>query len=347
MDKRFIKALEKARRGRLLQYDDILVLLSAGPQEQVELFTLADRVRRRYMGDEVHIRGIIEFSNYCVRQCCYCGLRAANTGVKRYRLSEEVIVHTAQKAYRLGYRTVVLQSGEDPYYSIERLARIIRRIKMETGLAVTMSVGERSFADYQRMREAGADRYLLKQETSDPVLFAKLRPQTILEDRVRCLKWLKELGFQIGSGNMVGLPGQTMETLVRDLVLMRELDVDMAGIGPFIPHPKTPLAGNPGGTLVMTLKVLAVARLIMPDVNFPATTALETIHSGGRKLALQCGANVIMPNITPVACRAHYSIYPNKAGTKEEPEECLCSINKLVGELGRKVSTGLGDRIKI
>ena len=342
----FADAINKHQRGLALEHNDITALLSAGPQEQEELFALADTVRQRYVGDEVHLRGIIEFSNYCTKQCHYCGLRAANKIVKRYRLSEDDILYTTQRAHKLGLKTVVLQSGEDPFYSVKQLARIIQHIKHETGMAVTMSVGERPYADYQRMREAGADRYLLKQETSDADLFARLRPQTTLAGRVQCLKWLKELGFQVGSGNMVGLPGQTTDTLARDLELMRELDVDMAGIGPFIAHPQTPLDGKPGGTLDMTLKVLAVARLIMPDVNLPATTALETIHPSGRKLALQSGANVIMPNITPLTCRQHYSIYPNKAGIKDEPEDSLTTVKNLIGELGRVIGTEAGNRIK-
>ena len=343
----FAGAINKQRHGIALEHNDITALLSAGSQEQEELFALADTVRQRYVGEEVHLRGIIEFSNYCTRQCHYCGLRAANKEVQRYRLSEEEILFTTQRAHKLGLKTVVLQSGEDPFYSVEQLASIITHIKQETGIAVTMSVGERPYADYQRLREAGADRYLIKQETSDADLFARLRPQTTLAGRVQCLKWLKGLGFQAGSGNMVGLPGQTIDTLARDLELMRKLDVDMAGIGPFIAHPQTPLAGEAAGTLDMTLKVLAVARLIMPDINLPSTTALETLHPGGRKLALQCGANVVMPNITPLICREHYSIYPNKAGIKDEPEESLAVVKNLISELGRVVGSERGDRIKI
>ncbi|ACV61136.1 Radical SAM domain protein [Desulfofarcimen acetoxidans DSM 771] len=342
----FAKAINKQLSGLVLEHREILALLAAGPKEQQELFALADAVRKRYVGDAVHLRGIIEFSNYCCRQCHYCGLRSANKDVKRYRLGEEDILLAVRRAVKVGLKTVVLQSGEDRFYSLEQLVRIVRLIKQSTGMAVTLSLGERSYSDYERLREAGADRYLLKQETSDEGLFVRLRPKTTLAGRVQCLKWLKELGFEIGSGNMVGLPGQSTGTLARDLELMRELDVDMAGIGPFIAHPQTPLAGMPGGTLDMTLKTLAVARLLMPEVNLPSTTALETLYPGGRKLALQCGANVVMPNITPVSCRRHYSIYPNKAGIKDEPEECLDSVKKLIAELGRVVGTDRGDRNK-
>lgn len=343
----FITAVNRYRQGHVLEQEHVIALLSAGPHESEELFVLADEVRRHYVGDQVHLRGIIEFSNYCSRQCHYCGLRFGNQKVRRYRLSAADIIITAFNARRAGFQTVVLQSGEDSFYSADRLVYIIRRIKKETAMAVTISVGERSCRDYQKMREAGADRYLIKQETSDPALFARLRPLTTLQGRLQCLKWLKELGYETGSGNMVGLPGQTLVTLARDLELMRELDVDMAGIGPFLPHPDTPLAQKPAGTAEMALKVLAVARLMMPDINLPATTAIETLHPQGRKLALQCGANVIMPNITPQACREHYSIYPHKAGGEGEIGEIIFAVKRLIYELGRDVGRGYGNREKI
>lgn len=343
----FQATLKKAEAGRNLTRPDVVTLLSAdGPEETKELFDAANRVRQKYMGDEVHLRGIIEFSNHCDRNCLYCGLRCGNTRLQRYRIEPDQIVEIARRATWLGYRTIVLQSGEDPWYTAETLAGVIRRLKNDLEVAVTVCVGDRSREDYEAWKEAGADRYLLKHETRDEKLFARLRPGTRFEERESRLKWLRELGYQVGSGNMVGLPGQSVESIADDLLFLRDLDVEMAGIGPFIPHPETPLATAAGGTLEMTLKTLATARLLMPWAHLPATTAVGSIDKMGRQQALGCGANVVMPNITPGAYRERYQIYPNKICLNEEPEHCRPCIEGIIRSVGRKVGTGYGHSPK-
>ncbi|AEG59899.1 [FeFe] hydrogenase H-cluster radical SAM maturase HydE [Desulforamulus ruminis] len=347
MREEFVKALSRAGSGEELNRREIITLLQAEPgEEENQLFALADKVRQRYLGDEVHLRGIIEFSNYCRNDCLYCGLRRSNSNIKRYRIPVEEIVAAAKHAADLGYGTIVLQSGEDFHYSGEELAEIIRRVKGVSNFAITACVGERSREDYERMREAGADRYLLKHETADPELFAKLRPGTTLEERVKRLNWLRELGYQVGSGNMVGLPEQTPETLADDILLMKELDVEMAGMGPFIPHHQTPMKDCPPGDVGLTLKALAVARLVLPQTHLPATTALGTLNPEGRQMALGCGANVIMPNLSPAQYREMYAIYPEKAGSKEDADESHERITSLVKKVGRTVSKGRGDSPK-
>lgn len=320
----------------------LLTLLSADPADSGTLFAAADLVREHNLGDEVHLRGIIEFSNCCVKNCRYCGLRRDNRRLVRYRLGPDEILTAAREAAALGIKTIVLQSGEDPYYSADMLAGLIYRLKEELDVAVTLSLGDRPREDYRLMRRAGADRYLLKHETADPALFAALRPGTTLTDRLRHLYWLRELGYEVGSGNMVGLPGQTLNTLVEDILLLRELGVEMAGIGPFIPHPDTPLTGCPAGSLELTLKVLAVTRLVLPRAHLPATTALGSIHPDGRRRGLLCGADVIMPNVTPLLYRSRYQIYPGKVGLSATPSEAVAAARSLIQSLGRRVGRGYG-----
>ncbi|WP_018084957.1 [FeFe] hydrogenase H-cluster radical SAM maturase HydE [Desulfurispora thermophila] len=334
-------ALAQIRQGRVEQAA-LEQLLAAGEADMPLLRAAADEVRRQTVGEAVHLRAIIEFSNYCRKNCLYCGLRRDNHTLARYRLEDEQILAAADSAHRLGYRTVVLQSGEDPHYSAGKIARLVERIKEKYDLAITLSLGERSKEDYCLWRRAGADRYLLKQETADEALFRFLKPDTSLKQRLNCLYWLKELDYQVGSGNMVGLPGQSLSTLARDILLMRQLQVDMAGIGPFLPHPQTPLKDFPAGQLNLCLKTLAVARLSLPGAHLPATTALSTLHPSGRELALQWGANVIMPNLTPLAVRDKYLIYPQKADIIEEPEKTLVQINSLLARLNRPVAAGPG-----
>ena len=347
MKNSFSSALAKAAEGIELNKQDMLALLQAQKKdEENQLFTLANQVRQQHFGNEVHLRGIIEFSNYCRNDCHYCGLRRSNKEIARYRIPLEEIISTAKHAAELGYGTIVLQAGEDSYYSGEQLAEIVQRVKEAGNFAITVCVGERSREDYALMREAGADRYLLKHETADPLLFSELRPGTTLDERLEKLNWLRELGYQVGSGNMVGLPGQNIETLAQDILLLRELDVEMAGIGPFIPHQQTPLKECPPGDLSLTLKTLAVARLVLPKAHLPATTAVGTLHPEGRKMALRCGANVIMPNLSPASYRAKYQIYPEKAGSKENADESHEKISNLIAEVGRTISKGRGDSPK-
>lgn len=334
--------IARAEAGADLSRDELTCLLSLGGEEQKALFAAADRVRARVMGDGVHLRGLIEFSNICRMDCCYCGIRRSNRHVRRYRMTPEEIVAAAQGAWRLGYGSVVLQSGEGDALDPEELAGVVRQIKATTPLAVTLSVGERTREEYALWRQAGADRFLLRHETADPELFARLRPGRRLEQRIQCLLWLRELGYQVGSGFMVGLPGQTVGTLADDILLLKRLNVEMAGIGPFIPAPHTPLADAAPGTVEQTLNAVACVRLTIQDAHVPATTALGSIHPRGRQLALACGANVIMPNVTPGKYREHYQLYPNKICLREEPEQCApCVAALIVGE-GRFVATGPG-----
>jgi biotin synthase len=273
MRKAFAEALERAADGRELSREDLQVLLGADEQESASLFELADEVRSRFVGEDVHLRGLIEFSNYCAGNCLYCGLRKNNRRLVMYRMSPAEIRESARRAAGLGCRTIVLQSGEDGFYTAEVLADLISRLKEELDVAITLSIGDRTWAEYALLKEAGTDRYLLKFETSDPRLFKALRPGTTLEERLKRIAWLKELGYQVGSGNIVGLPGQSLETLVGDILLLRGMGVEMAGIGPFIPGDRTPLGRFPPGTLEQVLKTLALARLVLPRAHLPATTA--------------------------------------------------------------------------
>ena len=245
------------------------------------------------MGDEILLRGIIEFSNYCERNCLYCGLRKGNSKLSCYRMSEDEIIATAEQIKKTGIPTVVLQSGEDSFYTTDVICRLIERIRKETDLIITLSIGERALNDYKAFQQAGANRYLLKHETAHAEIYKYLRPGCKWNDRLQCLRWLKELGFETGTGNMVGLPGQTTEILADDLLVMKYLDADMLGIGPFIPHPDTPLAGIDNDDLDTVLRVIAVARLITRNTNIPATTALATLHSLGTTAGAtgrgQCG----------------------------------------------------------
>ena len=316
------------------------------PERVSHLFQEADHIRKVYMGDEVHIRGIIEFSNYCRKNCLYCGLRNSNDQLIRYRMNLEEIFQAAQEAKRLDFKTVVLQSGEDPFYSAEDIGFLVQRIKKNLNLAVTLCLGERTYEDYRKFREAGADRYLLKFETSSPCLFNRLKPDSSYPERLRCLEWLKELGYQVGSGNMVGLPHQTLESLAEDILLFQELNLDMIGIGPFIPHPDTPLKDARKGELETVLKVVALTRLVTRNTHIPATTAVGTLYPAGRQKALQCGANVIMPNATPMEFRRHYQIYPNKICLNESPQNCRFCIEAMVTSLGRKVAANFGHTVK-
>ncbi|MCL6580580.1 MAG: [FeFe] hydrogenase H-cluster radical SAM maturase HydE [Firmicutes bacterium] len=287
-------------------------LRAAGP-ERTALRRAADEVRAATVGPVVHLRALIEFSNRCVQRCLYCGLRRDNAALERYALEPDNIVHLALEAARAGYATVVLQSGEDPAYTCETIARVVGRIKdAQPGLAVTLSVGERPRRDYAAWRAAGADRYLLKHETSDPVLYASLRPGRRLEQRLRCAEWLRELGYEVGLGNIVGLPGQTEASLVGDLELLARFEPEMVGVGPFIPHPDTPLAGAAPGSADLTVDFLALTRLLLPRANLPATTALATLDRAARVEALRAGANVLMVNVGPTERRRLYAIYPHR-----------------------------------
>ena len=307
------------------------------------LFSLADKVRRENVGDEVHLRGLIEFSNICHCFCKYCGLRCENKELDRYRILPDDIVKYAQKAVEMGYKTIVLQSGEDVFYTKEILCDIIRRIK-EFDVALTLSIGERSFEDYKAFRDCGADRYLIRIETTDKDLYKKMHPNMSFENRVRCLKDLKKLGYEVGTGCLVGLPEQTVESLADDILFFKEINADMIGIGPFIAHPHTPLKDMPNGNFTLALKVMALTRILLKNINIPATTAMETLNPNGRIIALQSGANVVMPNVTTTEYRAKYEIYPNKICINENPSQCFNCIGGKIRSIGRTISKDYGFR---
>lgn len=322
-----------------LDKQKIIELLTTTDAET--LYKQADKIRHENVGDEVHLRGLIEFSNICRNNCLYCGIRRGNAQVKRYHMSENELIETARKASEIGFKTIVMQSGEDMYYTQARLCRIIEQIK-KFDVAVTLSIGERSYEDYKAFREAGADRYLMRIETTNKELYHKLDPQMSWQHRYDCLMMIKELGYELGSGIMVGLPEQTVESIAEDLLFLKKIGVDMAGIGPFIPHPQTPLAQEKGGTLELALRTMAVMRLLMPDINIPATTAMESLHPQGRIKALQAGANVVMPNVTEGEYRRLYELYPNKICVNDTPVHCRSCIGLKIMSIGRKIGNGYG-----
>ena len=308
------------------------------------LFSLADKTREEYVGDEVHLRGLIEFSNICKRQCKYCGLRCEDKFIDRYRISKENIISYAEHAVNMGYKTIVLQSGEDEYYNTDLMCEIIAGIK-KLGVALTLSIGEKTYEEYKAFKEAGADRYLIRIETTDKTLYNQMHPNMDFDNRVRCLENLDRLGYEVGTGCLVGLPNQTIESLADDILFFKEINADMVGIGPFIPHPHTPLKDSATGSFTLALKVMALTRILLKDINIPATTAMETLNPNGRIIALQSGANVVMPNVTTTEYRAKYEIYPNKICINENPDKCKGCISAKIQSIGRTVSTSFGFRV--
>lgn len=308
------------------------------------LFSLADKTRKEYVGDEVHLRGLIEFSNICKRQCKYCGLRCEDKYIDRYRISKEDIISYAEHAVNMGYKTIVLQSGEDEYYNTDLMCEIIAGIK-KLGVALTLSIGEKTYEEYKAFKEAGADRYLIRIETTDKTLYNQMHPNMDFDNRVRCLENLGRLGYEVGTGCLVGLPNQTIESLADDILFFKEINADMVGIGPFIPHPHTPLKDSATGSFTLALKVMALTRILLKDINIPATTAMETLNPNGRIIALQSGANVVMPNVTTTEYRAKYEIYPNKICINENPDKCKGCISAKIQSIGRSVSTSFGFRV--
>ncbi len=323
-----------------LKRAEIIRLLS-DEQNQDDLFKKADSVRQKYVGDEVHLRGLIEFSNICRNNCMYCGIRRGNPQLARYRMSEEELIDTARKAAEMGFKTIVMQSGEDMWFTRDRMCRIVEAIK-KFDVAITLSVGERSYDDYKAWFDAGADRYLMRIETTDKDLYHQLDPDMSWQNRHKCLMALKEIGYELGSGIMVGLPHQSIESIADDLLYLKGIGVDMSGIGPFIPHPQTPLKNEAGGTLDLARRTMAVMRLLMPDINIPATTAMESLHPRGRILALQSGANVVMPNVTEGEYRRLYELYPGKICVNDTPLHCKTCIGAKIMSIGRKVGVGYG-----
>jgi biotin synthase len=334
--------IQKAEITHSLTKEEIVDLLRCDEYDQ-QLFLAADRVRSQFVGEQVHLRGLIEFSNICQQNCYYCGLRKENTKVKRYKLSPDVVIELANKAKAYEYKTVVLQSGESQSYTIEEMQYIITSIKA-LGLAITLSLGEKSKEEYRVYKEAGADRYLLRIETTNKKIYKELHPGMSFENRVRCLMDLKDLGYELGTGCLVGLPNQTMESLAEDILFFKSLDADMIGLGPFIPNADTPLAEEAGGTFNTSIKVMAITRLLLPDANIPATTAMEALNKEGRMIALKSGANVVMPNVTEGEYRELYKLYPGKICVNDTPQHCRGCITGKIKGIGRQVSTEFGYR---
>ena len=295
------------------------------------------------------MRGLIEFTNYCKNDCLYCGIRKSNGNAHRYRLSEEDILNCCKEGYDLGFRTFVLQGGEDGYYTDERIIHLIRMIKEQyPDCAITLSIGEKSKESYQSYFDAGADRYLLRHETYNHEHYRQLHPPNLSPGhRQQCLRNLKDIGYQVGCGFMVGSPYQTPEHLAEDMLFMKELNPHMIGIGPFIPHHDTPFAGKAAGTLELTLYMLGLIRLMIPKVLLPATTALGTIHPKGRELGILAGANVVMPNLSPTEVRKDYLLYDNKICTGDESAQCRHCLEMRMKSVGYQVVTDRGDSLNI
>ena len=341
--------IDKFLELHTLSKSEYLELLQYWENEEVvkRLRTEAVRLRKQYYGDKVFTRGLIEFTNYCKNNCYYCGIRNGNRHVDRYRLTEDEILECCQMGYELGYHTFVLQGGEDPYYHDERMEHIIRAVKNQfPDCALTLSLGEKSYESYRRFREAGADRYLLRHETADETLYRSLHPSSMsLKARKQCLFDLKELGYQVGAGFMVGVPGQTLEHLAEDLVFLQELQPQMIGIGPFVPHHDTIYAEEKAGSVELTLFLLSVLRIMFPKVLLPATTALGTMDPRGREKGLAAGANVVMPNLSPVKNRKLYELYDNKICTGEEAAECRGCLGRRVASAGYRLVEDRGDAL--
>lgn len=345
-DTTFLDWTDALRRGQGLDRQAYRALLSLSDPDRIAwLREQAREVADREFGRGVYIRGLIEISNHCRNGCYYCGIRNANRSVDRYRLSEEDILDCCRQGYELGFRTFVLQGGEDPVQDDRWLTDVILRIKEQyPDCALTLSVGERSDEAYEQFRRAGADRYLLRHETADAAHYALLHPGAMsFEHRLHCLRRLKELGFQTGAGMMVGSPGQTLDCLVEDLLLLEELEPEMIGMGPFIPAPNTPFAHEPAGSVELTLLLLSLLRLRFPKVLLPATTALSTLDPQGQEKGLQAGANVVMPNLSPLAVRSKYALYADKKYLGNESAEQVRLLDEKLKNIGFHIVYGRGD----
>lgn len=338
--------INRIRTTRTISQEELALLLTTSDSALLaELKTQARTVADEVYGKQIFIRGLIEFSSYCKNNCYYCGIRRDNTRAERYRLSKEEILSCCESGYALGFRTFVLQSGEDPYYTDDRMCDIISAIRAAyPDCAITLSIGEKPAESYRRFYEAGANRYLLRHETADEAHYQKLHPAELsLSHRKNCLFTLKKIGYQTGCGFMVGSPFQSISTLYEDLCFIQELQPEMVGIGPFIPHKDTPFSAHPSGTLEATLRLLSIIRLIHPHVLLPATTALGTIHPLGREMGIEAGANVVMPNLSPVEVRGKYLLYDNKICTGDEAAECRLCMQRRMEQIGYQVVTGRGD----
>jgi biotin synthase len=339
--------VDKIVKGYEPNIEEIVKLLNLSEEEADYLFNAADKIREEKFRDEIQVRGIIEFSNYCRCKCLYCGLNCDNNVVERYRMEESEIIENAKEAIEAGYKTLVLQSGEDLWYTEDKITYIVKKIKELGDVGITLSIGERSYQEYKAWRAAGADRYLIKHETAEEELYNRLHPHSNFKNRINCLSDLKKLGYQVGSGFMIGLPGQTTEIIAKDILLLKQLDVDMAGIGPFISHPETELKGEISGSTFMTLKAVSVARLLLNEVHFPATTALGVISPKHKARIFNTGANVIMLKVEPYKYRRLYDIYPKPLSEEKSIKEERIQLENYITSLGKKVAQHKGDSVKI
>lgn len=343
---RITELIDKLETEHILPKSELAEIITGHTPETDEyLFAKARAVREKIYGKDVYMRGLIEFTNYCKNDCLYCGIRRSAKNAERYRLTEEQILDCCETGYGLGFRTFVLQGGEDGFYTDDKIVSIVSDIKAKfPDCAVTLSIGEKSRESYEKFRKAGADRYLLRHETANSEHYGKLHPKELsLENRMRCLSDLKELGFQTGCGFMVGSPYQTAENLAEDLLYIHRLQPHMVGIGPFIPHHDTPFAEEKQGSLETTLLMLGLTRLIVPNVLLPATTALGTIHPKGREMGILAGANVVMPNLSPQDVRKKYLLYDNKICTGDEAAECIACLGRRMESIGYSLVSARGD----
>lgn len=336
--------IEKLSAERNLSDGELKELLDSKESDQ-SLFAAADRKRREIYGDEVYLRGLIEFTNHCRNNCYYCGIRCGNKSAERYRLGKEDILACCDEGYRLDFRTFVLQGGEDPFFTDDKICDIVYAIRSRfPDCAITLSVGEKSKESYKSFFDAGANRYLLRHETASEEHYRRLHPENMsLANRKRCLFDLKEIGYQVGSGFMVGSPYQTTDNLIEDLRFLQSLKPDMIGIGPYITHEQTPFSSFTNGGVELTLRLISVLRLMFPYALIPSTTALGTLHPQGRELGLKAGANVVMPNLSPVEVRKLYSLYENKICTGEEAAQCRGCLERRISEAGYKAVTAIGN----
>ncbi|MRN55019.1 [FeFe] hydrogenase H-cluster radical SAM maturase HydE [Paenibacillus monticola] len=337
--------LNQLYEQNVLTKEEIIYFLQhLTPDLTKRLFRLAEETRKKHYDENVFLRGLIEFSNFCKQDCMYCGLRRSNSNVERYRLSEEEILECAAEGYHLGYRSFVLQSGEDFRFTEDLMIQIVRSLKLRfPDAAITLSIGERSEAFFRALFAAGTDRYLLRHETASRSLYESLHPGMSYGNRMNCLHTLREIGYQVGTGFMVGLPGQTYSHLAEDLLFLKEFHPEMIGIGPFIPHSATPLKDAVGGTVQDTLVMIAMARLLVPDALMPATTAMGTLDPIGREKALSAGANVVMPILSPLKVRKKYALYENKICMGDEPSHCRNCIELRIAASGYKIELSRGD----
>lgn len=343
-------SIDKLISHKLLCKEEFVALLNGNSRElRAELARYATLAKQKYFSNHVYIRGLIEFTNYCRNDCYYCGIRCSNHNLERYRLTMEDILSCCEQGYELGFRTFVLQGGEDAYYNDERMTDIVSAIRRDfPDCAITLSLGERSYASYQKLYHAGADRYLLRHETADRKHYEMLHPCNMsYSNRMDCLRNLKEIGYQVGCGFMVGSPFQTVEMIAEDLLFIQEFQPAMVGIGPYISHKDTPFQDKENGTLEDTLLLISILRLMQPALLLPATTALGTIAADGREQGILAGANVIMPNLSPVKIRKQYSLYDNKICTEDEAAECIQCLRKRMQSIGHEIVVSRGDYLDL